>query len=215
MSGDKGPICDNARKGNEPVRSFPGFCTCGAAEPTSYTEHVGVHDGAHFIEKPDPVLVLTGFKSMGPCAVVLGDSGGRVLVVTPAWDAARAERICPGVRVVSADDVVEGLAALKLGAGATGSAGIDMLPFGIASRLVALMPGTVGADNVVFDAARTKTDTEISHAREATRIAELGYARCSPPPRRRNVPSNRCRLRRRRGRGICKRGRQRQRSSRS
>jgi len=138
---------------------------------------VGVHDGAHFIEKPDPVLVLTGFKSMGPCAVMLDDGGGRVLVVTPAWDAARAEGLCPGTCVVAADDVVEGLAALKFGGEAIGSAGIDMLPFGLASRLVALMPGAVGADNVVFDAARTKTDTEIAHAREATRIAELGYAR--------------------------------------
>ncbi len=27
---------------------------------------VAVHDGAHFIEKPDPVLVLSGFKSLGP-----------------------------------------------------------------------------------------------------------------------------------------------------
>ena len=31
------------------------------------------------------------------------------------------------------------------------------------------------ADELVFDAARTKTDAEIANAREATRIAELGY----------------------------------------
>ena len=27
---------------------------------------VALHDGAHFIEKPNPVTVLTGFKSLGP-----------------------------------------------------------------------------------------------------------------------------------------------------
>ena len=25
-----------------------------------------VHDGAHFVETPNPVMVLTGFKSIGP-----------------------------------------------------------------------------------------------------------------------------------------------------
>jgi hypothetical protein len=27
---------------------------------------IGMHDGAHFIEKPNPVMVLSGFKSIGP-----------------------------------------------------------------------------------------------------------------------------------------------------
>ena len=33
---------------------------------------VAIHDGAHFIETPNPVFVLSGFKSLGPAAVVLG-----------------------------------------------------------------------------------------------------------------------------------------------
>ena len=32
---------------------------------------IGVHDGAHFIEKPNPVMVLAGFKSLGAAAAVL------------------------------------------------------------------------------------------------------------------------------------------------
>ena len=43
---------------------------------TSLDRVVAVHDGAHFIEKPDPVKVLTGFKALGPAAAVL-DRGGR------------------------------------------------------------------------------------------------------------------------------------------
>jgi hypothetical protein len=27
---------------------------------------VGIHDGAHFIEKPNPVMILAGFKALGP-----------------------------------------------------------------------------------------------------------------------------------------------------
>jgi Xaa-Pro dipeptidase len=136
---------------------------------------VAVHDGAHFIEKPDPVLVLTGFKSLGPCGVVLERDGGMTLVVTPAWDASRAAR--PGLNVVPADDVVNGLAGLLDGPGVSGSVGLAAAPFGIAQRLTQLIPDAKPADDTVFVAAARKIDTEIAHAREATRIAELGFQR--------------------------------------
>ena len=47
----------------------------------------------------------------------------------------------------------------------------------IASRVTDVLPQASAADDVVFDAAAAKTDDEIANAREATRIAELGYAR--------------------------------------
>ena len=136
---------------------------------------VALHNGAHFIEKPDPVLVLTGFKSLGPCAVVLERSGRTTLVVTPAWDAGRAAEGRPGLRIVAADDVAAGLAGVLNGAGKTSSVGFAAAPFGIAHRVAQLVPDAVPADEVVFAAARRKTDTEIANAREAARIAELGY----------------------------------------
>ena len=36
---------------------------------------VALHDGAHFIEKPNPVTVITGFKSLGPAAAILRSDG--------------------------------------------------------------------------------------------------------------------------------------------
>ena len=36
---------------------------------------VAVHDGAHFIEKPNPVTVISGFKSLGPAAAILRSDG--------------------------------------------------------------------------------------------------------------------------------------------
>jgi Xaa-Pro aminopeptidase len=136
---------------------------------------VALHDGAHFIEKPDPVLVLSGFKSLGPCAVVLERGGRATLVVTPAWDAARAAEGRPGLRIVAVDDVAEGLAAVLDGRGATGSVGLAAMPFGIAQRVARLIPDAPPADEIVFHAAGHKIDTEIANAREAVRIAELGY----------------------------------------
>jgi len=139
---------------------------------------VALHDGAHFIEKPDPVRVLTGFKALGPVAAVLDRAGAVSLVVTPAWDAARAQEQCPGVRIVAADDVVAGLEkALGATRPTAGIAGLAAAPYGIAKRVVELLPQAQAADAIVFEPARRKTDTELANAREATRIAELGYAR--------------------------------------
>jgi Xaa-Pro dipeptidase len=140
---------------------------------------VALHDGAHFIEKPDPVMVLTGFKAMGPVAAGLDRDGAVTLVVTPAWDAERAEQTCPAAKIVAADDVVEGLRrALGAHAGraALGVAGLSALPYGIAKRFLDLAPQARAADATVFEPARRKTDTELANAREATRIAELGLA---------------------------------------
>ena len=138
---------------------------------------VALHDGAHFIEKPNPVTVLTGFKSLGPSAAILRSDGATTLIVTPAWDAERAAEACPQARVVGADDVADALAA-ALSNGArknAGLAGMRFLPASIAERVATALPAAPSADKLVFDAARTKTDTEIANAREATRIAELGY----------------------------------------
>ena len=51
---------------------------------------IGLHDGAHFIETPNPVMVLSGFKSLGANAVLLQRDGAMEIIVTPAWDAERA-----------------------------------------------------------------------------------------------------------------------------
>lgn len=141
---------------------------------------VAVHDGAHFIETPNPVTVLTGFKALGPSAGIL-DAGGEVtLIVVPAWDAPRAARAAPAARIVGADDVMEAVAT-ALGqsrAGASiGVAGREALPWRMARRLDVGLPHAKPADAVVFGAARRKTDDEIAWAREATRIAELAYRR--------------------------------------
>jgi len=56
---------------------------------------VGLHDGAHFIEKPNPVMVMAGFKALGPAAALLHADGRCDLVVTPAWTRS-APRSLPG-----------------------------------------------------------------------------------------------------------------------
>jgi Xaa-Pro aminopeptidase len=139
---------------------------------------VAVHDGAHFIETPNPVTVLTGFKSVGPAICVLPRDGDIWLIVTPPWDTARAQTECPGVQLAGIVDEVVGV--MEAGSWMTrnrvvGTAGVDFAAAAIAAPLLDLLPGAVPADDIVFDAAAGKTDDEIAWAREATRIAELNY----------------------------------------
>jgi Xaa-Pro dipeptidase len=142
---------------------------------------VAIHDGAHFIETPNPVFVLSSFKSLGPAAVVLRPDGAASLVVTPAWDAERASECCPNLRIVAADDVVDGIDSAfgngALRAARVGTAGLAFARWDIASRIAQALPQASAADDIVFDAAATKTVDEIANARVATRIAELGYER--------------------------------------
>jgi Xaa-Pro dipeptidase len=154
---------------------------CAAMKGAGVDLVVGIHDGAHFIETPNPVMVLARFKSLGPSAVVIDQSGGIDLVVTPAWDAERALAAGGNLRVTGANDVVEGLAAVldrrRAGKARIGVAGLTWLPFIIAADLPRLLPDAGNADAIVFGAAAVKTDEEIADAREATRIAELAYER--------------------------------------
>jgi Xaa-Pro dipeptidase len=142
---------------------------------------VAIHDGVHFIETPNPVMVLTGFKSIGPAAAVIASDGGVSLVVSPAWDGERAGAGCSGTRTVGSDDVVDGLAtclATCLGGARTariGLAGLSFASWGMARRIVELLPTAEAADGVIDGSAAIKTEDEIANAREATRIAELGY----------------------------------------
>src|SRR5580692_9282142 len=122
---------------------------------------IAIHDGAHFIEKPDPVMVLTGFKALGPVAAVLDRAGAVSLVVTPSWDTERGREICPDIKIIPADDVIVGLkAALGSSAGrmSAGIAGLSVAPYGIAERLIELVPLAQSADALVFEPARLKTD---------------------------------------------------------
>jgi Xaa-Pro dipeptidase len=141
---------------------------------------VALHDGAHFIEKPNPVMVLTGFKALGATAAAIDRDGAVTLVVTPSWDGERAAQVCPGVAIVLADDVIEGLETMfraALAGAAVGIAGLAAMPYAIARRFQALAPQAQPADAIVFEPARRKTDVELANAREATRIAELGLQR--------------------------------------
>ena len=148
---------------------------------------VAIHDGAHFIETPNPVMVLTGFKSIGPAAAVLTRDGAVSLIVTPAWDGDRAGAACPGARIVAADDAIDGLASALAGQRATkaavGLAGLSFAPWGMARLVIELLPGAVTADAAVYGPGAVKTDAEIARAkRRASPSSDTGAFSKLPSP---------------------------------
>jgi Xaa-Pro aminopeptidase len=141
------------------------------------------HDGAHFIEKPNAVMALSGFKSLSHTLFILPREGEPTLVVTPPWDAKRATECCPDAQAVGADDIMNALADdLKrrgsVVAAKVGTAGLAGMPWPMEKRLAALLRGQARAiDGMVFRNARRKTTDQIAKARVATEIAERGYER--------------------------------------
>ena len=137
---------------------------------------VAVHDGAHFIETPNPVTVISGVKALGPAIGIIDRVGALTLIVAPAWDEQRVRALCRRGRVVGVDDVVDGLRAALPAGKSVGTAGLAAAPNGLARRIAKLCPKAVAADDVVFDPTARKAPHEIRLARQATQIAERNYA---------------------------------------
>lgn len=141
---------------------------------------IGFHDSGHFIEKPNPVMVLANFKSLGDAAIVLPREGDPALVVTPAWDAERAIETSPHMKVIGTDDLVAEVASAidraRVPASRVGVAGLAAMPAAIEKAVMEKLNGEAKpVDALVTKNARRKTSAEIERAREATRIAEKAY----------------------------------------
>jgi Xaa-Pro dipeptidase len=143
---------------------------------------LGVHDGTHYSSSFNAVLLLSSFRSMADSAVLLHRDGGSCLIVTPAWEAERAQECASDMEVIGADDLLSALASRLARYGVpherVGIAGGSVLPWAQAERVSALLGGKMqAADALVLEHSRCKTEEDIAHARVATRIAEQGYER--------------------------------------
>lgn len=140
------------------------------------------HDGAHFIEKPNPVMVLSGFKSLGHALAILPQGEEGTLVVAPRWDVERAAECCPAMRSIGSDNVVSALQAYlahhPVPPSRVGTAGLAGMPWRIGEQVIAMLGGEARpVDSIIFGSARRKTSEQLGRARMATQIAEKGYER--------------------------------------
>lgn len=134
-------------------------------------------NGLHMIDLPNPVLHLTGFRSVGPCFVCLEADGTLIAITAPADDGERLTRYFGSGSFACDDPAGEMAMGLAAESCVTGTVGFGAMPYRLATRVA-----TALADNgVAFDApfyrhSGAKTAAEIAQARRATEIAELGYA---------------------------------------
>jgi Xaa-Pro dipeptidase len=139
---------------------------------------VGFGGNIHNFLLCEPTLVLAGFRTIGPTAAVLDRSGKVTLFVSPAWDAARAKRTT-SAEVLATDDLERSLREfIKAPGERVGFAGSDLMPSGIAGKVVkSLGAGAVDLDVEVREIDRVRTPEELENAKRATEIAEKGYQR--------------------------------------
>lgn len=139
-------------------------------------------NGLHMPDRPDPVVHLSGYRSLGDSFFLLDGSGESRLIVSPSADAERAAAWKISGRCTATDDLVETLACelggFNTSAGRVAIVGIEAMPHLLAEQLL----GTCGDAPLTFDesfyrASTRKTATEISRARRAAAIAEQGLAR--------------------------------------
>ncbi len=135
----------------------------------------------HSFLEPDAVLLLSGFKPMGESAVCLHRDGRQALVVSPAWDEARARERSGFETVIASDDPADAIGRLMadwgVKPGKAGVSGLDSVPIALANRIEAGIGTGPALDDLVLNLARRKNATEIAYARTAASVAEKGYAR--------------------------------------
>lgn len=143
---------------------------------------ISCSNGLHMPDRPDPVVHLSGYRSLGESFFLLDVSGRSTLIVSPSADAERALAWKFSGGCSATDDLAAALARELTGfntnARPVGIVGIEAMPHLLAEQLLE----TCGDALLTFDesfyrASARKTAGEISKARRAAAIAEQGVVR--------------------------------------
>ena len=146
------------------------------------------YGGQHNMLRMDPILLLADFRVLGPAALLVPRNGSPRLIITPAWDGARAQTaVCVG----PVDAVEESALATAIAAAASlldaplAMVGQDVMPLGFARELrTALGAEPLDGGEVVRATATTRTPVELARIERAAAMAErkakLAGKRLSP-----------------------------------
>ncbi len=143
---------------------------------------IACSNGLQMPDRPDPVVHLSGYRSLGESFVLLHRDGTSKLIVSPAADAERAAAWRFPYSGIATDDLLGALtrelAGRKRIAGSVAIVGIDAFPHRLAERLLAIQEGAIlSFDDAFYSANGRKMAAEIGRARRAATIAERGLER--------------------------------------
>lgn len=147
-----------------------------------YEAMLAVNNGHNLFLDSNAVFVFSGVRPIGASAVLIDASGRSTLVVTPAWDAERAERSSRTDSTIACDDLAAGigraLRAAKIDPARTVTVALNTLESAAARRIESVLGGPRPAnDGYAGQLARVRSESEIAASRKATWIAERGYER--------------------------------------
>lgn len=139
---------------------------------------VAYYGGQHNMLRPDPIMVMTDYRVLGPSVLVIPRDGQIELTITPAWDLPRARDAvtAAGVRAASEIDLVAIMARAMGGDGQAALAGMDVMPVGVADALVgALGRKPADASELLRSTCRTRQPFELARVEKAAAIADEGF----------------------------------------
>jgi Xaa-Pro aminopeptidase len=137
--------------------------------------------GQHYMLRMNQLMYLTDFKPLGAAALMLPAEGLPKLIVSPAWDLARAREEAVGAADILACEpsaLAETIAdvAGKLGQ-PLGLAGREGMTVAFARALYGALGGEpADADTLVSSLAAARTPVELERIETAAAIADAGFA---------------------------------------
>jgi Xaa-Pro dipeptidase len=143
---------------------------------------IACSNGLQMPDLPDPVVHLSGYRSLGESFVLLHRDGASKLIASPVSDAERLAACRSPHAGIATDDLIDALTSELLDgdpiSGCVAIVGIDSMPHLLAERLLAIHKGArLSFDDDFYGANGRKTAAEIARARRATAIAEQGLER--------------------------------------
>src|SRR5580700_8311284 len=151
------------------------------AAAAKYLQHhaldgmIAASNGLNNFLESNAVYVFSGVRPIGESAVVLDRDGQSTLIVTPAWDEARAAAASSTDRTVGTDDLAAALKSVagthRLDLSRTVSTGLSLLGAALVDRIASALGALPkAADELARDLARVRTPDELATAERATWI---------------------------------------------
>ncbi len=143
---------------------------------------IACSNGLQMPDRPDAVVHLSGYRSLGESFFILQRDGTSKLIVSPAADAERVEARKDIQACIATDDLGGELTRefmnCETNRGGVAMIGLDDLPHPLAEPLLALRKdANLSYDDAIYNASGRKTSAEIERAKRASAIAEQGLER--------------------------------------
>ena len=143
---------------------------------------IAFSDGQNSFLESNAVYVFSGVRPLAESAVFIPRVGPTVLVISPAWDLARAQAKSKTDQTRAADDLAQTLRDVLDHAGARGaklaSVGLSNQSRRLASEVSSWFDHPLrAADSLASTLAKIRSSKELARSRKAVEIAESGYRR--------------------------------------